>query len=56
MPPLRWAVVCVLPALPGAAQWPAFEVVSIKPNKTEDLRTRGQLPRYRVAIATDIVP
>jgi uncharacterized protein (TIGR03435 family) len=38
MPVFRWALGCLLLAYLGAAQSPAFEVVSIKPNKTDDFR------------------
>ena len=34
----RWVFLCVLLALPGAAQSLAFEVVSIKPDNTQDFR------------------
>jgi uncharacterized protein (TIGR03435 family) len=34
----RWVFLCVLLALPGAAQSPAFEVVSVKPDNTQDFR------------------
>jgi len=36
-----WALACALLPLPGAAQSPAFEVVSVKPHNAEDTRNIG---------------
>ena len=53
MSALRCALVCATLSLQGAAQSPAFEVVSVKPNNTEDVRSMRMqvLPGGRLSVA-----